>query len=124
MIRYDSPNHVFCHKLIKTQALGGFNMMLNQVPNLNHHPVNPNDQRFGFLPFLGGLTVGALAGGFGGGRPCCGPPPPQFMPMPPQFIPVPIQTLPAQLPPQQFVPMQPFQNVQGPILESNKFYIR
>jgi len=104
-------------------------MLVNQVPNLNHYPVNSNDQRFGFLPFVGGLAVGALAGGFGGPRPCgpmCGPMmmPPQFIPMPPQFIPVPIQTLPAQLPPQQFQPIQPFQTVQGPVLESNKFYIR
>ena len=113
--------------------------MYNQVPNLNHYPVNRQDERFGFLPFVGGLAVGALAGGFGG-RPCgpaCGPMygppmsmPVQMMPMPaPQFIPVPmpIQPLPANLPPQQF---QQFQNIQpggvmqGPILESNKFYIR
>ena len=103
-------------------------MLINQVPNLNHYPVNPHDERFGFLPFVGGLAVGALAGGFGGPRPCgpmCGPMSgPQFIPIqtlpaqvPPQFIPIPVQTLPAQLPPQQF---QPFQSVQ---LESNKFFI-
>jgi len=105
-------------------------MLINQVPNLNHHPVNSRDERFGFLPFVGGLAVGALAGGFGGPRPCgpmCGP---QFIPvqtlpapLPPQFIPVPIQTLPAQLPPQQFQPIQPFQTAQGPFLESNKYFI-
>ena len=84
-------------------------MLINQVPNLNQYPVNPHDERFGFLPFVGGLAVGALAGGFGGNsRPCCGPMwgPPM---MPPQFIPV--QTLPAPIPFQQFQPMQPpFQN--------------
>jgi len=120
-----------------------YNQVLsNQVPNLNHYhyPVNKQDERFGFLPFVGGLAVGALAGGFGG-RPCgpaCGPmygPPPmsmpvQMMPMPmpaPQFIPIPVQTLPANLPPQQFQQFQSIQPggvVQGPILESNKFYIR
>ena len=95
-------------------------MLINQVPNLNHYPINPRDERFGFLPFVGGLAVGALAGGFGGPRPCgpmCGPM------MQPQFIPVPIQTLPAQIPPQ-FIPVQPFQTVQGPVLESNQYFIR
>ena len=108
-------------------------MLIDQVPNLNNYPVNQNDERFGFLPFVGGLAVGALAGGFGGPRPCgpvCGPmwspmPMPMPMPMPPpQFIPVPIQTLPAVIPQQQFQPMQPFQNIHGPFLESNKYYIR
>ena len=100
-------------------------MLINQVPNLNHYSVNPNDERFGFLPFVGGLAVGALAGGFGGPRPCgpmCGPPPmwspppmwgspPMWSPMamPPQFIPVPVQ---------------PLHTMHGPILESNKYYIR
>jgi len=101
-------------------------MLINQIPNLNHYPVNPRDERFGFLPFVGGLAVGALAGGFGP-RPCgpmCGPMP-MPMPMPaPQFIPVPIQPLPAFIPQQQFQPMQPLQTMQGPILESNKYYIR
>ena len=101
-------------------------MLINQVPNLNHYPVNPHHERFGFLPFVGGLAVGALAsGGFGGPRPCgpaCGPVPMMpMMPMqPPQFIPVPIQTLPAQVP----QPFPPFPTIQGPILESNKFFIR
>ena len=82
-------------------------MLIDQVPNLNHYSVNPNDERFGFLPFVGGLAVGALASGFGGPRPCgpmCGPtwgPPPMWgppmwgPPSPPQFVPVPVQTLPA-----------------------------
>jgi len=121
-----------------------YNQVLrNQVPNLNHYPINQQDERFGFLPFVGGLAVGALAGGFGGPRPCgpaCGPMygPPMAMPVtmmpmqppPPQFIPVPIQPLPAVIPPQQFQQFQQFQTIQpgammqGPILESNKFYIR
>jgi len=105
-------------------------MLINQVPNLNHYPVNPQNERFGFLPFVGGLAVGALAGGFGGGpRPCCGPMmQPQFFPVPIQTLPaqippqfIPVQTLPGQIPPQQF---QPFQTVQGPVLESNKYFIR
>jgi hypothetical protein len=85
--------------------------MINQVPNLNHYPINPNDERFGFLPFFGGLAVGALAGGFGG-RPCgpvCGP---QFVPVQPLPQPIFIQQ-----------PIQPFP-VQGPLLETNKFFIR
>jgi len=108
-------------------------MLINQVPNLNQYPVNSNDERFGFLPFVGGLAVGALAGGFGGPRPCgpaCGPMcgPMQMMPMPmpmpvmpPQFIPIPIQPMPL---PAQISPQQQFQTMQGPILESNKYYIR
>ena len=102
-------------------------MLIHQVPNLNHYPVNPHDDRFGFLPFVGGLAVGALAGGIGGPRPCCGPPMPMPMPMPtPQFVPVPVQTFPpAQTLPAQFPQqIQPFQTVQGPLLESNKYYIR
>jgi len=108
-------------------------MLINQVPNLNHYPVNQSDERFGFLPFVGGLAVGALAGGFGGPRPCgpmCGPPmwgQPMPMPMPmpaPQFIPIPVQTLPATIPQQQFQQMQTLQSIHGPILESNKYYIR
>ena len=102
-------------------------MLINQVPNLNHYSINPNDERFfPFLPFVGGLAVGALAGGFGGPRPCgpvCAPMPmpmPMPMPVPPQFVPVPIQTLPAQLP----QPVQSFQTIQGPFLESNKFFIQ
>ncbi|MCL1989467.1 MAG: hypothetical protein FWG67_01125 [Defluviitaleaceae bacterium] len=92
--------------------------MINQVPNLNHYPINQQDQRFGFLPFVGGLAVGALAGGMGGPRPCCGPTPmPMPVPTQPQFIPVPVQTIPQQ----QF---QPMPMVQGPILETNKFFIR
>jgi len=112
--------------------------MLNRVPNLNHYPVNPYDERFvgffPFLPFVGGLAVGALAGGFGGGRPCNGcspqcpqmcppmyaqpmPMPVQMMPMQPQFAPMPIQPVPAQMQPQ-------YQNVQGPLVESNKFFVR
>jgi len=107
--------------------------MYNQVPNLNHYPINRQDERFGFLPFVGGLAVGALAGGFGG-RPCgpaCGQmygPPVQMMPMPmppPQFVPIPIQTLPATvIPQQQFQNIQPGTVIQGPVLESNKFFIR
>jgi hypothetical protein len=80
-------------------------MLINQVPNLNQYPVHPHDERFGFLPFVGGLAVGALASGFGGPRPCgpaCGPMWSPMPMMPPQFVPVPIQTLPAQIPPQQF----------------------
>lgn len=102
-------------------------MLMNQVPNLNHYPVNGQDTRFGFLPFVGGLAVGALAGGFGGPRPCgpmCGQMP-MPVPMQPQFVPVPVQTLPMQMMPQQpFQTAQSFQTVQGPILESNKFFIR
>lgn len=103
--------------------------MINQVPNLNYYSVNQNDERFGFLPFVGGLAVGALAGGFGGPRPCqgaccgpmCGSMPMQMMPMPmpPQFVPIPVQTLPAT-----FTQQQQFQPVQGPLLETNQFYIR
>jgi len=88
--------------------------MINQVPNLNHYPVNQNDERFGFLPFVGGLAVGALAGGFGGGRPCCGP-----MPMQPQFVPMPMQQ-------PVFIqqPMQPYPMMQGPLVETNKYFMR
>jgi len=134
----DSPLTDCCHKIIRQQLLGGVFMYNqvpnNRVPNLNHYPINTQDERFGFLPFVGGLAVGALAGGFGGGRPCgpaCGPmygPPMQVMPMPmptPQFVPIPVQTLPATLPPNmQFQNMAPGGVVQGPILESNKFYMR
>jgi len=106
--------------------------MLNQVPNLNQYSVNPNDERFGFLPFVGGLAVGALAGGFGGrpcGGPACGPmygpmpmPMPVPMPVQQQFVPVPIQPLPAQIIPPRPIPPQ-FQMVQGPLVESNKFFV-
>lgn len=103
--------------------------MINQVPNLNQYYFNQNDERFGFLPFVGGLAVGALAGGFGG-RPCgpmCGPMYGQPMPMMPmmpmqipvsqQFVPIPVQTMPPRPVPQQF------QMVQGPLVESNKFFV-
>ncbi|MCL2559569.1 MAG: hypothetical protein FWE07_03710 [Turicibacter sp.] len=105
--------------------------MMNQVPNLNHYPINPQDERFGFLPFVGGLAVGALAGGFGGPRPCgpmCGPMygPPMPMPMQPQVMPI-IQPMPIQQPifigQPQFQQMAPMP-MQGPILESNKYFIR
>lgn len=100
--------------------------MLNQVPNLNQYPVNPNDARFfgfGLLPFVGGLAVGAVANR---PRPCgpmCGPMyGPMPMPMQPQFVPVPYQTMPMQMMPPR--PMQPqFQMVQGPLVESNKFFV-
>ena len=108
--------------------------MINQVPNLNHYPINPNDDRFfgfGFLPFLGGLAVGGLAGGafsggFGGGRPCCGPTPmPMPMPAPtqPQFVPMPIPQ-PVFVGQPQIQPTPSYSTVQGPLLESNKFFIR
>ena len=105
-------------------------MLVNQVPNLNHYPINSNDERFGFLPFVGGLAVGALAGGIGGPRPCgngCGQ---MWGPMPM----MPVQMMPYQT--QQFIPVpmpgqvmptgqfQTFQNMQGPIVESNKYFIR
>jgi len=91
--------------------------MINQVPNLNHYPVNPNDERFGFLPFLGGLTVGALAGGGFGGRPCCAPVP--FQPFPVvQPVPLP-QPVFIQQP--QF---QPIQTLPATVQGSNQFFIR
>ena len=72
---------------------GGRFMLTSQVPNLNHYPVNPHDERFfgfGMLPFVGGLAVGALATGGFGPRPV---PMQQFVPVPQPF---PVQT---------FVPM-------------------
>jgi len=103
--------------------------MLNQVPNLNHCGVNHHDSRFGFLPFVGGLAVGALAGGGFGPRPCgpnCGMPmqmqmmpQTQFVPVgvaQPQFVPVPFQPLPATWQSVQTNPM--------PITSSNNFFIR
>ena len=105
-------------------------MLINQVPNLNQYPVDPNDERFGFLPFVGGLAVGALAGGFGGPRPCgpaCAPPvvwgPPMWGPPvawgppmwgPPMWRPTSAQTLPAQIPHQDFQLTQSIQTVQNP----------
>lgn len=113
---------MFDHKLTRHKRRGGFNMMMNQVPNLNQYPVNQNDERFGFLPFVGGLAVGALAGGFGGSRPCCA----QVQPQPP-FIPV-MQPIPMQQPmlmgQPPIQPIQPFPVLQGPILETNKYFMR
>lgn len=104
--------------------------MINQVPNLNRYPISNRDERFGFLPFVGGLAVGALAGGFGGSRPCgpmCGP-----MPMQQQVIPIMQQQMPMQqqvfFQQPQIQPFQPFEQqvpiVQGPMLETNKYFIR
>ena len=101
--------------------------MLNQIPNLNHYAVNHGDERFGFLPFVGGLAVGALAGGFGGPRPCgpmCGP---MMAPMPmqPQFVPV-MQPMPVSQPIMMGQPS--FQlmptTLQGPLIETSQTIIR
>ncbi|MDE5976939.1 MAG: hypothetical protein K2G70_00520 [Turicibacter sp.] len=47
--------------------------LTNQVPNLSTVPGVQQDERFGFLPFIGGLALGGLLfDGFGNGRPCCG----------------------------------------------------
>lgn len=48
--------------------------LTNQVPYLSNTPSVGNDERWGFLPFIGGLAVGGLlfGGGGWGGRPCCG----------------------------------------------------
>lgn len=90
--------------------------MINQVPNLNHYPINTHDERFGVIPFVGGLAVGALASGFGGGggRPCgpmCGP---QFVQPVPYPQPVFIQQPQFQQP--QFQQPQQFPSIQGPII--------
>ena len=49
--------------------------LTHQVPYLTNTPNVVSDERFGFLPFIGGLAVGGLlfggGGGWGGGRPCC-----------------------------------------------------
>ena len=44
----------------------------NQVPYLANMPGIEQDERWGFLPFIGGLALGGLAFGGWGGRPCCG----------------------------------------------------
>ena len=47
--------------------------LTNQVPNLSAMPGVNQDERWGFLPFIGGLALGGLLfDGWGGGRPCCG----------------------------------------------------
>jgi len=102
---------------------------MNRVVNLNHYPVNPEDERFGFLPFVGGLAVGALAGGGFGGRPC-GPAcngmpytPVNMMPTP-QFVPVPIQTNPFPIYATQQPVMGNVHPFNGAILEANNVFIR
>lgn len=46
--------------------------LTNQVPYLSNVPGAAQDERFGFLPFVGGLALGGLLFNGGGGRPCCG----------------------------------------------------
>ncbi len=46
--------------------------LTQQVPNLSMMPEVGQDERWGFLPFVGGLALGGLLFNGWGGRPCCG----------------------------------------------------
>ena len=108
--------------------------LTNQVPNLNQFATNPHDERFGLLPFVGGLALGGLFFNGGGcyGRPCGGYPaypayPPMYYPQPNypyqqnitfQQAPTPYQQAPSAY------PYQPYtQNPQSTVVETNKFYM-
>ncbi|HAX72584.1 MAG TPA: hypothetical protein DCY20_03545 [Firmicutes bacterium] len=115
------------------QASSYRHSLTNQVPYLVENPGTPQE-RFFFLPFLGGLAVGGLLGGWGN-RPCCGGYyPPQAYPYPYPY-PVYQQQQPyyyQQGPYQQtttqngyygpYAPSMPNQN-ETTILESNKYYL-
>lgn len=46
--------------------------LTNQVPYLSNVAGAAQDERWGFLPFIGGLALGGLLFDGWGGRPCCG----------------------------------------------------
>ena len=85
--------------------------LTNQVPYLSSYPINPGDERWGFLPFFGGLVLGSLFSGFG--NKCCG----GYPPFPPPYYPQPIPT-----PPQPYFYASPF-NQSTTNISSNKFFL-
>jgi len=103
--------------------------LTSQVPYLSQYGINQNEERWGFLPFVGGLALGGLLfNGWGGGRPCCGGGFGGGYPAyPPAYFPQPIMPFQQQqFQQQQFFQPQVFAQPMVPqstIVESNKFYV-
>ena len=105
----------------------------NQVPYLANMPGIEQDERWGFLPFIGGLALGGLAFGGWGGRPCCGGGYPAYQQ--PVYQPVyyqqPIYYQQPSYPVYQqqasqtgyYGPYNPVMPTETTILESNKYYL-
>jgi len=115
----------------QSDSYGHHAPLTSQVPYLNQYVANPYEERWGFLPFVGGLALGALFTGWGGGRPCCGgyPAYPSFPPYSPGFSQpfVPFQQQQQQqLANYNIYQPQPYSQPMGyptTIVENNKFYM-
>ena len=109
--------------------------LTNQVPNLSAMPGVNQDERWGFLPFIGGLALGGLLfDGWGGGRPCCGGGGYAYPGYQPVYQPVyyqqPVYTQPSYPVYQQqasqtgyYGPYNPVMPTETTVLESNKYYL-
>lgn len=103
--------------------------LTNQVPNLSTIPGVEQDERWGFLPFIGGVALGGLLfNGWGGGRPCCGGGYPVYQPVyyqQPMYYQQPSYPVYQQQASQTgyYGPYNPVMPTETTILESNKYYL-
>ena len=93
--------------------------LTQQVPNLSMMPEVGQDERWGFLPFVGGLALGGLLFNGWGGRPCCGGGGYSY----PAYQPVYYQQQQQQAQNGYYGPYNPVMPSETTILESNKYYL-
>lgn len=94
--------------------VAGNQRLTNQVPYLTPYTVNPEEERWGFLPFFGGLLLGGLFAS--SGNKCCG----GYPNFPPPYYPQPMPTF----PPQPYFYASPFnQSTTNANITTNKFYL-